>query len=160
MTRIVVVGDSRMGKNEFMHLATTGQAPLNIYASRTCETFTLVGAGGSRAEFIVVPGRAGDEMLAGACEGADGIMVIYKGTVYNAKRWLMRCTRGSSVSVPVMLCYHNSAFPPDRRVPEMLHQWPTAEHSCTSTLYTIGMQDCANRIVRRARANPGSPLGR
>jgi len=158
MTRVVVLGDSRVGKTEFMHRATGGQVPLNIYTSVRPERFQLVGMC-TTAEFTVVPGRADRAMLMAACDGADAIVVIYNGSIHNATRWLMRCTGRKQTSVPILICQHNSAQPPDRRVPDALRDWPTAEHTCTSALYTTGLQDCANRIVRRARSEHGSPLG-
>ena len=157
MTRIVVVGDSRVGKTEFMHLATTGRVPLNIYTSIAPEHFQLRGTC-TTADFIVVPGNASRHMLRGACEGSDGIMVIYHGSVRAAARWILRCTQGGRTTVPILMCHHNTQGPADRRVPDTLRDWPTAEHTCTSTRHVTGMADCANRVVRRARAEQGSPL--
>jgi len=158
MTRIAVLGDSHVGKTEFMHLATTRQVPLNIYTSREPELFTLQGIYTS-ALFVVVPGSADHAATSAAVAGADAIMVLYADhNAAAARRWIIRCTGGRQTTLPILICAHNSKGPPaPARVEDMLRQLPTAEHTYTSTLYVTGIVDCANRIVRRARKELGSP---
>lgn len=154
-TRIVVMGDSRTGKTEFAYLATRVPVPLNIYKSTDVEHFQLRGAY-SVADVAVVPGCADDAMLRAACQGATGVIVLYKNNVTGARRWL---NRANATSVPILVCAHASAAPPGRRVREILQHYVTAEHTCTSPLYATGIIDCLNRIVLRARREMPSPLG-
>ena len=159
MTRVAVLGDSRAGKTEFMHLATSGRAPLNIYTSREPELFTLQGAF-STALFVVVPGSADGDAFEAAVAGADAILVLYADHhAEAARRWILRVTRGRSTTLPILICAHNAKGPPaPQRVADLLRHFPSAEHTYTSTLYVTGIVDCANRIVRRARKELGSPV--
>lgn len=158
MTRVAVLGDSHVGKTEFMHLATTGHVPLNIFTSRETELFTLHGAYRT-SQFIVVPGTADQATLAAAVTGADAVLVLYADSIFAARAWILRCTGGRPTTVPILVCAHNGKRPPvPSRVADILRQFPTAEHTYTSSLYVTGLMDCVNRIVLRARVELGSPL--
>ena len=149
------MGDSRTGKTEFAHLATALPVPLNIYTSVGLEYFQLRGTH-TVADVVVVPGNADDAMLRDACKGATGVVVLYKDNIHSARRWI---NRANAASVPILVCAHGSAVPPGRRVRETLQYYITAEHTCTSPLYTTGIVDCLSRIVCRARRDMPSPLG-
>lgn len=153
-TKIVVLGDSRVGKTVFAHRATGKPVPLNIYTSTQLEYFTLRGTY-TQAQIVVVPGTAGEGTLSEGCKDATGVVVLYKDNVHTARRWLMRAVPPTS-NVPILLCSHESTVPPGRRVRETLQAYLTAEHTCTS--HATGMMDCMNRIVARARRDTPSPL--
>jgi hypothetical protein len=158
MVRVLVVGDSRTGKSKMMHLATTGTCPLNLFTNRRPETFVLRGTT-LTAQFCVVHGSASDEHLHAEIErGADAIVIVFKNSARSARTWLARCTRGHSTSLPILICQHNSSCEPGPLVVHLLRHYPTAEFTVTRSCRVAGLSDCANRIVRRARAEPGSPL--
>lgn len=159
MTTIVVVGSSRAGKTKFMHMAITGHAPLNIYKSTAPETFELQGCYGLSASLIVLPGSVGQEELREHMQLADGLMVVYSGAPHAAREWLLRCTNGKRTSLPIMVCRHDdpTAASP-AHLAALLRQWPSAEHTCTSTQRAVGLKDCVNRIVYRSKSELGSPV--
>jgi len=152
-TRIVVLGDSRVGKTEFAHRATGKPVPLNIYTSDQLEYFTLQGTC-TQAQIVVVPGRADEQTLAQGCRGATGVVVLYTNDISSASRWLVRAA--PRYTTPILLVSHRSTVPPGRAVLDTLQAWQTAEHACISS--TVGMADCINRIVTRARRDTPSPL--
>lgn len=158
MTRVAVLGDSRVGKTEFMHLATTGHVPLNVFSSRAVERFYLQGTC-SAAEFVVVPGHASDSEAQEAVHNADALLVIYSHSTLSARKWITRCTQGRPTTLPILVCAHGTKVQPSAaRVADLLRHYPSAEHTETSPLLVTGLIDCANRIVMRARKELGSPL--
>jgi len=161
MTRIIVLGDSRVGKTTLMLIACRDRLPLNIYASTVLETFTLEGTRGPVATFDVLPGNATDSALQVCAAGADGVVVLYGCHVYDAKRWLNRLQARCSglMGVPILVCCHGeSIHPPGRRVCELLMEYPRAEHTQTCWSHRAGIKDCANRIVTRVKRDSPSPL--
>jgi len=163
MTRVVVVGDAHVGKTRFMHCATGMRIPVNVFRSIKVEYFTMCGT-----SFVIVPGGATNDVLAGACDQAEGVIVLYAADngIENAGRWL-RCIRSvcsDVLRVPLLLCAH-SLKPAVRTVPTvppavsaLLRQYPNAEHAYTTEQWADGISDCANRIVYRIRRRPPSPL--
>jgi len=157
MVRVLVVGDSRTGKSKMMHLATTGTCPLNLFTNRRPETFVLRGTT-LTAQFCVVHGSASDAHLRAEIErGADAIVIVFKNSARSARTWLARCTHDRPTSLPIMICQHDSSCEPGPPR-AILRHYPTAEFTVTHSRRVVGLMDCANRIVRRARAEPGSPL--
>ena len=158
MTRVAVLGDRRVGKTTFMHLATTGRVPLNVFPSCEIETFYLRGTC-STAQFVVVPGNADASETTNAVRGADALLVLYSQSALSARRWILRCTHGHATTVPILVCAHNTEVTQSPAVvADLLRYFPTAEHTKTSSSFVIGLVDCANRIVTRARRELGSPL--
>ena len=158
MTRVAVLGDSRVGKTTFMHLATNRHVPLNIFPSREIETFYLRGTC-SAAQFVVVPGDTDAPKTTDAVRGADALLVLYSQSVRSARKWILRCTHGQATTVPILVCAHNTELSQSpTTIQELLRDFPTAEHTETSSGFMIGIVDCANRIVTRARRELGSPL--
>ena len=158
MTCVAVLGDSRVGKTAFMHLATSRRLPLNVFPSREPETFYLQGLS-SAAKFVVVPGTSDALQTSDAVRGADALLVLYSQSIMSARGWITRCTRGRPTTLPILVCAHNKKVPPSQAaIADLLRHFPTAEHTETSSLYVTGLVDCANRIVMRARKEMGSPL--
>jgi hypothetical protein len=153
-TRIVILGDSMVGKTVFAHIATGMPVPLNIYKSTQLEYFMLYGTCTS-AEIVVVPGTADKDTISRGCKDATGIIVLYKDYVCAARRWLGRVVPPST-AVPILLCSYRSTIAAGRRVHETLQAYTTAEHA--SICHSIGIVDCVNRIVTRARRDLASPL--
>lgn len=159
MTYIVVVGDSRIGKTKFMHLACSGACPLNIYQSLEPEIFCIRGCHGPEARIAVLPGAASKAVVQEHMAQADALVVIYNAVPHTARRWIVRCTGGRPTSLPIMICRHDNSNPPaEHRVADMLRHWPSAEHTHTSSSHAVGLTDCINRIIYRARAELGSPI--
>lgn len=160
MTKIVVVGDSGVGKTTFMHLAATGAVPQNVFRSTDIELFRPI----RDASFLVVNGGILDVDLQRICTGADGILVLYRcGTsVHVAKRWLTRLNRTmvNVARVPVIICCHTdgSNEASNMNIHLLLRGYPRAEHTLTSVARPAGIQDCVNRVVLRARRDHPSPL--
>jgi hypothetical protein len=166
MTKVVVVGDSRVGKTGFAHIACSHDLPLNLFRSTEVETFYLHGVD-TTATLSVVPGNALDDVLSCVCNGSDAIIALYdsRKSVYTAKRWLNRIERmiDGVHRVPIMICSHSIHTSPcvhDRRLSDVLQQYPCAEHTCTATGRSVGIVDCVNRIVTKVRSRHPSPLER
>jgi GTPase SAR1 family protein len=166
MTQVVIVGDSRVGKTSFAHIACNHELPLNIFRSTEVETFYLHGTE-TIATISVVPGTALDDILGCVCNGSDAIIVLYDSSksIYTAKRWLARIERIISgvYQIPVMICSHSLRTSPcvhDRRISSVLMQYRNAEHACTATRRPAGIVDCVNRIVTKVRSQHPSPLER
>jgi len=165
MARVVVVGDSRVGKTAFAHVACGHPLPVNIFRSTEVETFYLHGTD-QVATLQVVPGTALDDVLARTCGGADAIMVIYDShtSIYTAKRWLQRIEQlmDGTGRVPILICSHSSGSADprvhDRRLSYVLQQYPHAEHTRTRMARPAGIVDCANRVVHHIRRRHPSPL--
>lgn len=141
-----------------MHLATSGTCPLNIFTNGRPETFVLQGTTLS-AQFCVVNGSASDEHLQAEIErGADAIVVVFRNGALSARAWLARCTQGRATTLPIVICQHDSSCEPGPLIVHLLRHYPTAEFTVTCSQHIAGLMDCVNRIVRRARHKPGSPL--
>lgn len=166
MTQLVIVGDSRVGKTSFAHIACSHELPRNIFRSTEVETFYLHGLD-TTATLLVVPGDTLDDVLSCVCNGSDAIIVLYDSTksIYTAKRWLNRIHRmiDGVHRIPLMICSHSIRTRPcvhDRRVSDVLQQYPNAEHTCTSIGRTAGIVDCVNRMITKVRSGHPSPLAR
>ena len=141
-----------------INLATTGTCPLNVFTNRRSETFVLQGTT-LAAQFCVVPGSASDDHLrAEINRGADAIVVVFQNGPQSVRTWLARCTQGCPTSIPILICQHDSSCEPGPLIVHLLRHFPSAEFTVTRSHNVTGLMDCANRIVRRARAEPGSPL--
>lgn len=157
---ITVVGDRDAGKTRFMHIACERKMRKNIFRSTAIEEFHML-----HTLFKVVPGSAADDVVSAACDGADAIVVVYdaaKGAL-RAHNWLVRIRRlmQGSHGVHVLVCGYGTrhaigSVPDD--VVDMLHKHPNAEHAFVDEKWPEGVVDCANRIVKRVRHSPPSPL--
>ena len=160
MTQILVVGDSLVGKTNFMYHVTTGTVPINVFRSVSPEYFRPL----RDANFIVAPGQIMDTQLQRLADGVDGIMVLYNegSTIMSAKRWLLRLRRlmVGVEKAPILVCCHGDVGASENlngRL-DLLRAYPLAEHTYTSVSRRVGMIDCINRITCRARREHPSPL--
>ena len=165
MTKIVVVGDSHVGKTTFAHVACKIAIPLNVFRSTVTEVYYWHG-NDSTAELHVVPGFTDAGMLKESCLSAEGIVVLYdcRESIHAAKKWLRQIAGvcAGVHEVPIMVCQHKynqrNAKKHERRLSEFLLHYEKAEHTHTTITNPVGIQDCVNRIIKHVRRNLPSPL--
>ena len=160
MTLVVVVGDSGIGKTKFMHIALTGKSPLNIFTSQEVEIFPFQGCSARKtATFAVLPGNCSNETIKDFMQRAEALVILYNEKCDTCRPWLLRCTNCKPTTLPIMICCHNSAqLTISECVQGVLRRYITAEHTFTNCLRSVGLKDCLNRIVRRAKRELGSPV--
>ena len=155
MTRIAVMGDSGAGTTSWLH-AMCGEVPLNIYRSTGPEHFTYTCS--PPVIFVGIPGHCTDLELVTACDGCDGAVVLYTQCNSRGLYWLRRLAHlFGPITIPTIVCAHKSDLHATS-VPAWLHQFPTVEHTNTRLERRVGIVDCANRIIMRARRTLASPL--
>ena len=93
-----------------------------------------------------------------ACDGCDGAVVLYTQCNSRGLYWLRRLAHlFGPITIPTIVCAHKSDLHATF-VPAWLHQFPTVEHTNTRLERRVGIVDCANRIIMRARRTLASPL--
>jgi len=158
MTQIVMLGNSGTGKTAFMITATGQRMPYNVFRSTHVETFHM-----GSAVFTVVPGNTSCATLRQACEGADGIIVLFtQGKSCQARTWLKRVESAACnpLHVPIIVCAHGrqGGCQLSEEDIRLLRRYPTAEYAYTSSAWPEGIKDCANRVVYRVRRAPTTPI--
>ena len=154
MNKILVLGDSGVGKTSWLH-AMNGRVPRNIFKSTHSEQFTFVHSE-QPAVFVAVHASINNNDLKKHCKGAEGLIVLY-----NHKSapltWLRRIHQMyPRNTIPVLVCCHGVDEP--KRDLTWLHKYRRAEHAYTCIERRSGILDCANRILTQVRRNLPSPL--
>jgi GTPase SAR1 family protein len=157
MTRIVVLGDSGVGTTSWLH-TMQGGVPCDVYRSSASECYLFRGTVPA-VTFIGVPGDISERRFVRSCESCDGAVILYVPECSSALRWLRRLVRTyGPLSIPVLVCAHQ-VDTYEAQVPGWLEHYPTVEFTSTTIRRPVGILDCANRIITRARRTLASPLG-
>lgn len=144
MNKIIVLGDSGVGKTSWLH-AMNGKVPRNIYRSTRTERFIFTPTSPT-ATFLAVHAMSTDAKLREHCHGADGMIVLYNHQS-SPLPWLYRIRRlYRNHNIPTIVCCHGHPQPASK------------EHVATCVEEPQTIVDCANRIVTLARRNLASPL--
>jgi len=147
MSKIIVLGDSGVGKTSWLH-AMNGKVPCNVYQSTKTERFVFTQTSPA-AYFLAVHPTSSDTKLREHCHGADGMIVLYS-HAGSPLPWLRRIRRlFGEHNIPTIVCCHGGNQASGDENPY---------HVCTRTEDRQTIIDCANRILTLARRNLASPL--
>ena len=154
MTKILVLGDSGVGKTSWL-FAMNGQVPRNIFKSTHDEKFVFSCTQPS-AIFVAIHSSITNQNLKKHCKGTQGLIVLYNNNC-SPLAWLHRVNLlYPRNTIPVIVCCHG--IHTTAHDLSWLHRHVHVEHAFTSIEQRAGIIDCANRILTRVRQNLPSPL--